>query len=211
MRFTACCLCWLFLLCSFSQAAEIKSPGGLMVKNTVDYVLKTLQNPDIKIAGPRQKAMLDDIAEAIKKCIDFEEFSTRAIGSKWRSFTPKQQQEFIQAFTDWLYNIYLGSLLKYTGQPIEFIGEIISDKGDRMELRSTFLHENKPIPINYRLLQKGGQWRIYDIHIESFSIVQNYRQQFQEALQKQTPDEFIARIRAKADESRHAADPAVKK
>jgi phospholipid transport system substrate-binding protein len=198
--------CWLLLFCPLLQAAELKSEAGLLIKGTVDQVLKLLQDPALKQPGPQQDALLADIRAAIEKRIDFEEFSARAVGAKWRSFTPAQQRDFLAAFSDLLYYTYYSSLLKYSGQPIECTKEIVSSKGDKVEVQSSFYEGKAAIPINYRMLLKDGNWLLYDLHIESISIVQNYRGQFEQMLQKQSPDEVIERIRAKADETRSAAD-----
>jgi phospholipid transport system substrate-binding protein len=209
MKYACLALFCLILFRPAAGAAEIKSEAGIMMKDAVQNVLLDLQSPHIKTPGPEQSALLRNMAETIRNCIDFEEFSARAVGSRWRSFTPEQKQNFTAVFSDWLYSIYLTNLLKYSGQAVEFTGETVSERDGKSEIRSAFMYEGKPVSINYRLLKKNGLWRVYDIHIESISIVKQYREEIQAALQKQTPDELIARIRIKADETMAATNASI--
>jgi phospholipid transport system substrate-binding protein len=40
------------------------------------------------------------------------------------------------------------------------------------------------IPLNYRLINSGGQWKVYDFTVEGVSIVQSYSAQFSDDLQR---------------------------
>lgn len=200
----------LFTLSSFQAfAAAPAHPAGKLIDTAVTEVLKRLSSPDIHKAGPVQDKLLKEVEELIYARLDFEEFSARTIGAKWRTLSDTERKEFQQAISDLLYYTYFKSLLSYKGEPVEYVGEIVSSKGDKVEVKTNFMYEGKPIPINYRMLNKNGTWLVYDIFIESISIVQNYRGQFQQVLQKETPQELTKMIRAKADETKAAADAAI--
>lgn len=187
-------------------AATPSHPAGKLVDQAVNGVIERLSNPAIQQAGPAQDKLLKEIEEIIYARLDFEEFSARTIGAKWRSLSDDERKEFQQAISDLLYYTYFKSLLQYQGEPVEYVGEIVSSKGDKVEIKTNFMYQGKPIPINYRMLNKKGNWLVYDIFIESISIVQNYRGQFQEVLQKETPQELTRMIRLKADETKAAAN-----
>lgn len=192
---------------AFQAAAAAPShPAGKIINQAVEQVLIRLSNPDIKHPGPTQDKLLTEIEEIIYARLDFEEFSARTIGARWRDFTPEQRKNFQQAMSDLLYYTYFKSLLQYQGEPIEYVGELVSSKGDKVEVQTNFIYQGKPVPVNYRMLDKNGDWLVYDMFIESISIVQNYRGQFQQVLQKNTPDQLIKLIRDKADETKATAD-----
>ncbi len=194
------------LLCPSAFAATPQTEAGKLISQAVDHVLTQLMRPEARTPGPQQTEILKDVEKTIVDRIDFEEFSARAVGAKWREFTPDQKHQFITAFSDLLYYTYFGSLLKYSGEQVLFAGEVVSSKGDKVEVKTNFMYKGNPIPINYRAMEKNGKWVVYDIFIESISMVQNYRTQFQDALQKQSPEQVIQRIRAKADETKASAE-----
>ena len=70
-----------------------------------------------------------------------------------------------------------------------------------MEVESYIITlDNKKIPIFYRMSNKTGQWRVYDVIIEGISMIKNYRGQFREILKTKTPDDLLKTMREKAKE-----------
>jgi phospholipid transport system substrate-binding protein len=47
------------------------------------------------------------------------------------------------------------------------------------------------------MIQKNGNWRVYDVVIEGISLVQNYRSQFREILTTKTPQDLIDTLNEK--------------
>lgn len=197
------------LACAFSAqalAAEPKHQAGVIINKAMHDVLDRLSMPEIKSPGATQDRLLQEIYDIIYARLDFEEFSARTIGAKWREFSLDQRAAFQKAMSDLLYYTYFKSLLQYSGEPVEYVGEMVSAKGDKVEVRTNFIYDGKPIPVYYRMLQKKDDWLVYDLFIENISMVQNYRGQFQQVLQKETPDQLIKMIRQKADETKANAD-----
>ena len=60
--------------------------------------------------------------------------------------------------------------------------------------------QNKTFSIDYRLHQVGGKWLIYDLVIESVSMVRNYRNQFHRILSKSSYEELVQSIESKLKE-----------
>jgi phospholipid transport system substrate-binding protein len=199
----------LFCFNAFAAAPEPRTEPGKLIIEAINNVLEKLMDPSIRIPGLKQEALISDIEKIIYEHVDFEEFCARAVGASWRNFTPDQRQAFISAFSDLIYYTYFDSLLAYSGQQTEFVGEIVNTKGDRVEVQTNFIHEGRPVSVNYRSMQKNGNWLVYDIIIENISMVQNYRTQFQDALQRQSPEEVTARIRARADETKARAEATI--
>lgn len=51
--------------------------------------------------------------------------------------------------------------------------------------------------VDYRMLNDGGKWAIYDVIIEGVSLVNNYRSQFNNILLKSSYAELIQKIKEK--------------
>ena len=79
--------------------------------------------------------------------------------------------------------------------------ERVLDTIDRTEVRTVItMKDSKKVPVAYRMLPKNGKWMVYDVLIENISLVKNYRTQFQDILNTDSPENLIARIKAKAVE-----------
>jgi phospholipid transport system substrate-binding protein len=71
-------------------------------------------------------------------------------------------------------------------------------KGAKALVRTRLLRENATIPIDYRMRQSDGAWKVYDILVENgVSIVKNYYVQFNSMLRENTPAQLIERLEKK--------------
>lgn len=165
------------------------------VQGEVEKILTKLRNPafkqkskDEQIAGIR--AIINDI-------FDWEELSKRTLGRNWRKFSPEQQKEFIDLFSKLLEGVYADRLLAYSDEKVVFEKETELKKG-RVEVASHIrLADGKQVPLNYRMIEKGGKWRVYDVVIEGVSMVKNYRSQFRKLLKNKKPEDLIETLKKK--------------
>lgn len=188
----------LFLFTPLAVEAQPAAQARQTLNTAVDRIFSTIRNPDY--VNPATRAPLRrQIEDEVYHVFDFGEFSSRAVGPRWKAFDEKQKKEFSDAFADLLLNTYLNRITGYNGETISYTGETVSKKGDQVEVRTVLsLRDGKKIPVSYRMLDKNGHWRVYDVIIENISLVKNYRTQFQDILNTATPDQLIARVREKA-------------
>ncbi len=174
------------------------------IRHTVDSVLNIVKKPEMQDAE-KKTALLDEVEERIKTIFDFTEFSARTVGPKWPAFTPDQKTRFETAFASLLRATYIEKLEGYSGEKVNFTNEISSSKGDKVEVQSTIqTKDNKVIPVAYRLLDKNGAWKVYDVRIENVSLVENYRGQFKDILLKGSAEDLIRQVEEKAREGKNA-------
>jgi phospholipid transport system substrate-binding protein len=174
--------------------------GG--AKDTVEVQIKkmlaTMQTPEFK--GMQKDAKLTEISNIINEVFDWQELSRRTLGREWKKFSPDQQKEFMTLFEQLLQGIYADRILAYTQEKIEFGKETELKKG-RAEVESYIITtDNKKVPMFYRMTDKSGQWRVYDVVIEGVSMVKNYRGQFRQILSKKKPEDLLQTLRDKVKE-----------
>jgi phospholipid transport system substrate-binding protein len=58
-------------------------------------------------------------------------------------------------------------------------------------------HKGEIFPIHYKLVEKSGTWKVYDIVIENIGLVSNYRSEFAGVLRKTGFDGLIEKLKAK--------------
>src|SRR3990172_5826165 len=90
----------------------------------------------------------------------------------------------------------------YAGPPLDTVKghinkvlDVLSDSSLKGESGKSA--KKADIPIHYRVIQKEGEWRVYDIVIEGVSLVNNYRTQFREILASKSPDGLLDILRKK--------------
>ena len=176
-----------------SHAASAKET----VESGVNKVLKTLGDPTFKTKPKDVK--IKEIGDIIGEVFDFTELSKRTLGREWKKMKAEQQKEFVELFKELLQGVYADRLLAYTDQKIVFDKEIELKKG-RAEVQSNIvLSDGTKVPIFYRLTNKSGQWKTYDLIIEGVSLVKNYRTQFREIIAKDSPEKLLEILRDKVN------------
>ena len=111
----------------------------------------------------------------------------------------QQQTESVGLFKELLQGVYADRLLAYSDQKVLFEKETMLKKG-RAEVQSYLqTSDGKKIPLFYRLTNKSGSWKVYDVIIEGVSMVKNYRTQFRDILAKDSPDKLIEILRDKVN------------
>jgi phospholipid transport system substrate-binding protein len=176
------------------------SAGGAKdtVKAQIDKMLAKMQTPEFK--GLQKDAKLTEISTIINEVFDWQELSQRTLGREWKKFKPDQQKEFVTLFEELLEGIYADRILAYTQEKIEFGKETELKKG-RVEVESYIITtDNKKVPLFYRMTDKSGQWRVYDVVIEGVSMVKNYRGQFRQILSTKKPEDLLQTLRDKVKE-----------
>jgi len=199
------------LMCVVSVGAAQDNAGAqarYSLEKRVNGIFAILQNPGFVDKASRPEYRMK-IEQEIAGIFDFAEFASRTVGPRWTSFTPEQRRAFTEAFESLLKATYLDRVDGYNGEKVAYLGEQVSARGDRVEVRTTLnMKGNKIVPVNYRMLPKDGNWVVYDVIIENISLVMNYRTQFQELLLKGSPEALTARILEQARKTRESIDAA---
>ena len=166
------------------------------VETGVNKVLKTLSDPAFKTKSKDQQ--IATISTEIESVFDFQELSRRTLSREWKKFSAEQQTEFVKLFKELLQGVYADRLLAYSDQKVIYDKELMLKKG-RAEVQSYLqTSDGSKIPLFYRLTDKSGSWKVYDIVIEGVSMVKNYRTQFKAILSNGSPDKLLEILREKS-------------
>jgi len=149
-----------------------------LVKRTAEDVLNTLKSDKDIQAGNQQKiyALAE---EKILPNFDFERVCRMVLGKNWRTATPEQQAAFQKEFRTLLLRTYATALGKYKNQVIEYKPLRAEAGAKNVSVKTQILQPGgQPISVDYSLVKLDNGWKVYDIVIESVSLVTNYRSQF---------------------------------
>jgi phospholipid transport system substrate-binding protein len=188
----------LALLPAISPAAAASAPTDTL-RASIDEVLLLLREPDY--ADPAKRPPLRAaIEQKIRAIFDFTEFSRRTLPNHWQKFSADQQQRFSDAFASLLIATYLGKVDGYNGEKVVYLGERFIQQ-DRAVVQTTItLASGQIVPVAYRMRARDGSWRIYDVLVENIGLNSNYREQFNEILAKNPPEQLIASVEARVQE-----------
>jgi phospholipid transport system substrate-binding protein len=165
------------------------------VKTQVNKVLDVLRDSSLK-GEAGKKVKREKIRNISLNMFDYTELSKRTLGQNWSKLNAGQQTEFLGLYKTLLEDAYADKIITYTDEKVVF-GKETSLSEKTAEVQTTIITKKADIPINYRVIQKGSDWKVYDVVIEGVSLVSNYRNQFKEILLNKTPDALLDTLRKK--------------
>ena len=193
MRETAIALLILAMLGSVDVASA--GPPTEALKTSIDEVVRVLNEPELSKPEKKQERR-KVLVDVISKRFNFEEMAKRTVGAEWAKRTPEERREFVDSFRTLLSNSYLGRIENYSGEKVRYNKEITDS--DYAEVRTVIDTGQSTIPIDYKMENAGGDWRVYDVVVEGTGLVSNYREQFKRILRKESFEALSKTIREKA-------------
>ena len=174
-----------------------------LVSSAIYRVIRIVQlRPgDAKETGKRQA----EIRQAAAELFDFDEMSRRLLGQHWTDASVQEQQDFVALFTSLLQGAYLNTIGNYPLATMTFQGETIN--GPYAQVRSRMVASNKSVAIEYRLVERDGQWGVYDIAVDGVSLISNYRSQFTSMLKRMSFAQVLDRLRNMEASVKSRQDP----
>ncbi len=127
------------------------------------------------------------------------------LGAHWQEGSPSQQEEFVQLFTEMLERMYLTNIASMPLAAVKFEGELIA--GDYARVSSRIAGRRGDTSVEYRLVDHGGQWGVYDIAVEGVSLVSSYRSQFNSILRNSSFAFLLERMRSREAAARLEQGP----
>ena len=166
------------------------------VRATIDEVLRVLSDKDLK-----QPSRADERRKLLERIVggrfDYQEMSRRSLGAPWNQLSDKDKQEFVDLFRTLLTNTYADRVENYSGEGVQYLNE--RTEKDYAEVRTKILSGKTEIPMDYRLMNKNSDWRVYDVVVDGVSLVNNYRGQFSKILRTSSYPELVDQLRKKSD------------
>lgn len=174
--------------------AQAELTADELVKRTADDVLNTIKSDKDIQAGNQQK-IFALAEEKIMPNFDFDRVCRMVLGKNWRSATPEQQATFQKEFRTLLLRTYASALGKYRDQVIEYKPMRAEAGAKNVSVKTQILQPGgQPISVDYSLVKAENGWKVYDIVIESVSLVTNYRSQFSSEIRQNGLDSLNKKL-----------------
>ena len=166
------------------------------MKTTIDEVLRIVREKELK-----QPEKAEERRQLLEKVVaarfDYTEMSRRALGAPWNQLTDQQKQEFVGLFRRLLTNSYADKIETYSGEGVQYLNE--RTEKEYAEVRTKVLSGKTEIPLDYRLINRADDWRVYDVVVDGVSLVNNYRGQFKKILSTSSYPDLVDQLRKKSD------------
>ena len=172
-------------------------PPTEAIRRTNERVVALVQNEDLgqflRTSEQRQR-----LVDEVGKRYSCEDMSKRSLGDYWERLDDKQRQEFRSVFQALLAKSYVSALWYFSkierhgGQPMQYIQERIRNGYAEVLVRIAFSKEQ--LLVTFRLVERAGDWVVYDVMVNGVSLIDNLRAQIVRMLAVASYEQLLGRI-----------------
>jgi phospholipid transport system substrate-binding protein len=165
------------------------------VQGTIAKVMRVLDDEKLKdpeLAEERRH----EIEEIIRQRMDYEEMAKRTLGTQWSSLSHHEQREFVNLFVQLLRDTFTGRITERSDEQVLYLSEQREDSF--AEVKTQLKGRKIDTYIDFRLIHRFSDWRVYDVVIDGASIVSNYRSQFSSIIRDVSYGGLVRKMRQKA-------------
>ena len=186
--------------------AAADTPPDELARATTQEVLAILKQ-DKELQGGNLNKVYQLVEAKVLPHFDFNRMTQLALGKHWPRATAKQKQALVTEFRNLLVRTYSSSLTAYSNQTVEFKPLAMKPDATDVTVRSEIRQPGgQPIPIDYSMYKTTFGWKVYDVAIDSVSLVTNYRASFSNTIRQSGIDGLIKTLAAQS--ARGEAKPA---
>ncbi len=171
-------------------------PATDAVKSSINEVIQILDDKELKKPG-RVEERRRKLEQVIGNRFSYEEMAKRSLGAPWKELNEAERKEFVELYQRLLSKSYAGKIEGYSGEQIQYLNERHAD--EFAEVRTKIVSGKAEIPLDYRLLQIAGHWRVYDVVVDGVSLVNNYRGQFTKIIRESSYKGLVEQLRKKSE------------
>jgi len=180
------------------KPVDVKGDPNDFVSAVADNALEALrQEPAAKRGDIKVINAL--VEKYVQPYVDLEKTTRLAAGRYWRQATPQQRTDLTEAFKGTLIRTYSGALSRVDEVSALTMNPFRGEAGaDDVVVRSSLSQRNGPaVNIDYRLEKTASGWKIYDLNVEGIWLIQNYRNQFADEINRNGIDGLIASLNSR--------------
>lgn len=165
------------------QAAEPVAPDAL-AKSVTDEVLAIVR-ADKEIQSGNKQKVLQLVESKVAPHFNFVRMTQLAMGRNWRQANEDQQKALVDEFRTLLVRTYTAAFTQYKNQTVEYRSPRMA-AGDTDVVVHSFIKQpgRQPVAVDYSMEKSGAGWKVYNVKIESVSLVENYRNTFNTEIQQ---------------------------
>jgi phospholipid transport system substrate-binding protein len=179
----------------FLTGASASTSPEEVIKDTTERVLARVRAEHDALKADTGK-LYGLVNELIIPHFDFEAAARLVLGKHWRTATDEQRARFTEAFKQLLVRTYANALFQYVDETIVF--KPTQTDGEHVVVKTEVTQQGAhPIPVNYRMHQKNGEWKAFDVFVDGISLVVTYRGDFGSRVSQSGIDGLINDLEAK--------------
>ena len=142
-----------------------------------------------------EEFLRDKMNSTVMPKLDIKLMSKIVLGKKiWTNLSESQKGDFVEAFKYRMTSTYMKSITAFDGEKVVFLPYEPGKRENIAYVKSKYLIPGGDISVDYRLIKKSDEWKVYDIIFDGISLMKNYRADFREHVSQSGIDSLITSL-----------------
>jgi len=143
-----------------------------------------------------EEFLRDKMNSSVMPKLDIKLMSKIILGKKiWTEMSESQKDDFVEAFQYRMTSTYMKSITAFDGEKVVFLPYKPGKRENIAYVKSKYLIPGGDIAVDYRLIKKSEEWKVYDIIFDGISLMKNYRADFREHVSQNGIESLITSLR----------------
>lgn len=182
------------LMTTLTMAAD--EPRKVVQETTESVLSKVKNDKDALRADPGK--MFNLVSENIFPHFDFNVMSQWVLGDNWNSASEETRAAFVEQFRKLLVRTYASALLEFSDQTISYPDNDQQGGANTATVRQEIKQASgDTFPVVYRLHNKTGDWKVFDVSVDGVSLIKTYRASFGSMIKTDGLDGLIKSLDSK--------------
>ena len=142
-----------------------------------------------------EEFLRDKMNSSVMPKLDIKLMSKIILGKKiWTEMSKSQKDDFVEAFQYRMTSTYMKSITAFDGEKVVFLPYEPGKRENIAYVKSKYLIPGGDIAVDYRLIKKSEEWKVYDIIFDGISLMKNYRADFREHVSQNGIESLITSL-----------------
>ncbi len=142
-----------------------------------------------------EEFLRDKMNSSVMPKLDIKLMSKIILGKKiWTEMSESQKDNFVEAFQYRMTSTYMKSITAFDGEKVVFLPYEPGERENIAYVKSKYLIPGGDIAVDYRLIKKSEEWKVYDIIFDGISLMKNYRADFREHVSQNGIESLITSL-----------------
>ena len=143
-----------------------------------------------------EEFLRDKMNSSVMPKLDIKLMSKIILGKKiWTEMSESQKDNFVEAFQYRMTSTYMKSITAFDGEKVVFLPYEPGERENIAYVKSKYLIPGGDIAVDYRLIKKSEEWKVYDIIFDGISLMKNYRADCREHVSQNGIESLITSLR----------------
>ena len=143
-----------------------------------------------------EEFLRDKMNSTVMPKLDIKLMSKIILGKNiWTNLSTNQKDDFVEAFKYRMTSTYMKSITAFDGEKVVFLPYEPGKRENIAYVKSKYLIPGGDIAVDYRLIKKSDEWKVYDIIFDGISLMKNYRADFREHVSQNGIESLIISLR----------------